>query len=254
MSDPTIETTEQMLGLADPPGELVVDGSGDMFNRIAKNYDRLNRIISMGFDQGWRRKLVAAATATDGALFLDLATGTADVALALAKKQPEARVVGLDPSFGMLDVGRDKVGLRGLSERVSLIEGDAQALPFEDSAFDAITMSFGIRNVPDRDSALREMCRVLKPGGIVAILELGEPRKGLLAPLARWHVHHVVPWLGAWLSGEAEYRYLHESIAAFPTPDAFLKRIEAAGFESACFQAMMLDVAHLYVGRVPLDA
>ena len=243
-----------MLGLAEPPGELAVDGSGGMFDRIAKDYDRLNRIISMGFDQGWRRKLVSAATAANGDLFLDLATGTADVALALAAAQPAARVVGLDPSLGMLEVGRQKVIDKECAERISLIEGDAQALPFEDDTFDAITMSFGIRNVPDRDSALREMYRVLKPGGTVAILELGEPREGWLAPFARWHVHSVVPRLGAWLSGEAEYRYLHESIAAFPAPDAFLGRIEAAGFSEPTVRAMMMDVAHLYVGRVPDDA
>ena len=134
MTDPTRETTAQMLGLEEPPSSFpsVPDGSGTMFDRIAKDYDRLNRIISLGLDKAWRRKLVRAATRGGGTLFLDLATGTADVAIALAGATPHGRVVGLDPSLGMLQVGREKVDARDWTDRITLVEGDAQALMLTD--------------------------------------------------------------------------------------------------------------------------
>src|SRR5690606_23666848 len=119
----------------------------------------------------------------------------------------------------------------GLSERITLVEGDAQQLPFEDASFDAATIAFGIRNVPDRPRALREMARVVRPGGRVAVLELSEPPGGLLGSLARIHVHHIVPFLGALISGSKEYRYLQRSIAAFPPPEQFAATMREAGLD-----------------------
>src|SRR5688572_25248039 len=148
------------------------EGSGAMFDGIARRYDLLNRVISLGIDQNWRRQTVAALNLRPGARVLDLATGTADLAIMAARKEPGARVVGLDPSQGMLEVGREKVARAGLTERVELVAGDAQSLPFPDGSFDGICMAFGIRNVTDRDRALREMARVTRPAGRIAILEL----------------------------------------------------------------------------------
>lgn len=224
------------------------DGSGQMFDRIAGRYDFLNRVLSLGMDQGWRRKLVASMP-DDSARILDVATGTADVALALADAYPAAEVVGLDPSVGMLEVGREKVTARQLDARVRLVEGDAQAMPFPDDHFDGATIAFGIRNVPDRLQGLREMARVVRPGGPVVVLELGEPRGGLMAPFARFHVRHVVPRIGALLSGDKEYRYLQTSVAAFPAPEAFTALMTEAGLAEARFERMSFDAAHLYVGR-----
>src|SRR5699024_4765750 len=147
---------------------------------------------------------------------LDLATGTADLALLTARMSADAQIVGLDPSAKMLAVGGAKVERLGFGPRIELLEGDAQSLPFEDDSFDGVTIAFGSRNVPDRGRALREMARVTKPGGRVAILELSEPQSGILGAFARIHVHHVVPFLGALVSGSKEYRYLQRSIAAFP--------------------------------------
>lgn len=227
-------------------------GGGAMFDRIAERYDLLNRLLSMGLDKLWRRKLLAALGPLSGSdEVLDVASGTADVALAIARRTPGLRVVGLDPSAGMLAVGRRKAEAAGLAEVVELVVGDAQAMPFADDRFAGATIAFGIRNVPDRLAGLREMTRCVRPGGVVAVLELGEPRDGLLAPLARIHVHHVVPRLGAWLSGAQEYRYLQSSIAAFPPPEAFAALMEQAGLEQVRWQAMLPAVAHLYVGRVP---
>lgn len=230
------------------PGVKVesADGSGLMFDQIARRYDLLNRVISLGLDQSWRTKLINALP-REGEL-LDVATGTADVALSIAKRHPKTRVIGLDPSVGMLDVGRLKVGKRALTERVSLEVGDALAMSYEDDRFEGSCVAFGVRNFPDRLQGLKEMRRVTKPGGPVAILELSEPRGGLFAPFARLHVHHVVPWLGAILSGNKEYRYLQKSVAAFPPPEMFKGLMEEAGLTDVKVERMPFGVAHLYVG------
>lgn len=230
----------------------VTPGSGAMFDAIAPRYDLLNRLVSLGLDQGWRRALVrAVAPGPEVArpVLLDLATGTADVAVALGRAYPRAQVVGVDPSRRMLAVGAEKLRRAGLDGRVGLLEGDAQALPLPDGAVDGITIAFGIRNVPDRARAAAEMARVARPGAPLAILELGEPRRGLLRPFARFHVHTVVPTVGAWLSGAGEYRYLARSIAAFPAPEAFLVLLARAGWKDPRVTRLGFDAAHLYVGR-----
>lgn len=226
-------------------------GSGQMFDGIAQRYDLLNRLISLGVDQRWRRKTVQALQLKAGSEVLDVATGTADLALLTARMHTEGRVVGLDPSTKMLDVGRTKIERAGLGGRIELLEGDAQALPFESERFDGITMAFGIRNVPDRALALTELFRVLKPGARVAILELSEPKSGLLAAGARFHMHSVVPWLGGLLSGSREYRYLPQSIAAFPPPEQFADMMRQAGMEVVAVESLTFGVCHLYVGRRP---
>ncbi len=223
------------------------EGSGAMFDDIAARYDLLNRIISLGLDQSWRRKTVAALEIQPGQRVLDLATGTADLALRVAAGIEGVQVVGLDPSGNMLQVGQRKVQASAQADRVQLIRGDAQALPFADDSFDHVCMAFGIRNVPDRPRALREMSRITRPGGRIAILELAEPREGALSPLARLHVHHVVPWLGSLLSGSREYRYLQRSIAAFPPAAAFCQTMEDCGLRMLRCEPLTLGVATLYV-------
>ncbi len=222
-------------------------GSGAMFDRIAHRYDLLNRVISLGVDQRWRKRTVASLQLTAGHRVLDLATGTGDLAMMIARLHPEVTVVGSDPSEGMLSVGRDKVRAASMGSRVVLEAGDAQALPYPDQSFDAVTMAFGIRNVPDRPKALREIARVVKPGGRIAILELSEPRGGLLAPFARFHVHTVVPTIGALLSGSKEYRYLQESIAKFPAPDEFATILRDSGHEVLAVEPMTFGTVCLFV-------
>ncbi|MBK6580048.1 MAG: bifunctional demethylmenaquinone methyltransferase/2-methoxy-6-polyprenyl-1,4-benzoquinol methylase UbiE [Sandaracinaceae bacterium] len=224
-------------------------GSGQMFDNIADGYDRLNRIMSMGVDQSWRRKTVAALNVTPGARVLDLATGTGDLAIQIAETHPDCTVVGVDPSVNMLRVGRTKVDAAKLSKRVTLLEGDAQSLPFDPGSLDAACIAFGIRNVPDRERGLREMARVVKPGGRVCVLELSEPKQGVLSPFARFHIRQVVPRLGAWLSGSKEYRYLQESIAAFPDPEDFAAMMERAGLQMVSLERLTLGVCCLYVAE-----
>jgi len=225
-------------------------GGGAMFDRIAARYDRLNGLMSMGLHRLWRRRLVAAlGPLAPGDRVLDLASGTADVAIAVARRHPDVAVIGVDPSEGMLAVGRHKVGRAGLDARVQLQLGDAQALELPDDSVAASCIAFGIRNVPDRLAGLREMARVTRPGGPVVVLELSWPRGGALSPLARFHVRHVLPRLGAWLSGEQEYRYLADSIAAFPPPAEFAALMAEAGVAGVSSRPMTLRTAHLFVGR-----
>jgi demethylmenaquinone methyltransferase/2-methoxy-6-polyprenyl-1,4-benzoquinol methylase len=225
------------------------EGSGAMFDGIAHRYDLVNRVISLGIDQSWRKKTVKALELEPGARVLDLATGTGDLAIMVARTHPEVTVVGVDPSQKMLEVGRKKLTETGLDRRIELAVGDAQALDFPDRSFDGLCIAFGIRNVPDRLQGLREMARVTKLGGRVAILELSEPRGGVLGPLARFHVHNVVPTIGALLSGAPEYRYLQKSIAAFPPAAEFEALMNEAGLRIVASTALTFGVCHLYVGE-----
>lgn len=222
-------------------------GSGAMFDNIADRYDLLNRIISLGIDQSWRRRTVDALGLGSQSHALDLATGTGDLAILMAQRAPGCRVTGVDPSVKMLEVGRTKVERLKLEGRIELEEGDAQSLKFADNTFDGTTIAFGIRNVPDRIQGLREMARVTRPGGRIAILELSEPRGGLMAPLARFHVHTLVPWVGSLLSGAKEYRYLQRSIEAFPPAHEFAETMRQAGLEIVEVTPLTFGVAHLYV-------
>ncbi len=221
-------------------------GSGEMFDRIAARYDLVNRILSFGVDQNWRTRTVNALELRPGGHVLDLATGTADLALKVAAQHPDVTIVGLDPSQGMLAIGRQKVQRAALEDRIELCAGDAEQLPFEASSFDGLCIAFGIRNVPDRGRALREMARVVRPGGRIAILELSEP-SGVLGPLARFHVHTLVPFIGALLSGRREYRYLEQSIAAFPAAPAFAELMRQSGLEVLAVTPLTFGVCHLYV-------
>jgi demethylmenaquinone methyltransferase/2-methoxy-6-polyprenyl-1,4-benzoquinol methylase len=220
-----------------------------MFDQIAPRYDLLNRLMSLGMDGAWRRRLLDAVGAPSA--LLDLATGTADVAIAAARRFPGAAVVGLDPSSQMLRLGAAKLAGAGLGSRISLLEGDAQELPFASGRFDAVTIAFGIRNVPDRPRALREMRRVLRRGGRLGILELGEPADGAFVGPSRLYIHRLVPALGKLLSSEEEYRYLSRSIAAFPRAVEFAKTVAEAGFGGVGVRRLMAGAVHVFSGIVP---
>ena len=246
MTEPLGGYVDARSGAGGPDGQARA-GSGAMFDGIAPRYDLLNRVLSFGLDERWRRQTVAALQLGREARVLDLATGTADLAIRISRQYSDSTVTGVDPSAGMLAIGRDKVARVGVSERVELVVGDAQALPHPDDSFDGVCMAFGIRNVPDRPRALAEMARVTRPGGRVAILELSEPHSGLLGPLARFHIRVLVPRIGALLSGSREYRYLQRSIAAFPPPERFARIMADAGLQVVRVAPLTFGVCHLYV-------
>lgn len=250
-SEPTPPPTAAMTAI--PPGAPPAPlGSGQMFDRIAGRYDLLNRVLSLGIDRSWRKRTVRALELGDEPRrVLDLATGTGDLAIEIARGHAATSVVGVDPSANMLELGRKKVAAAGLEGRVEMLLGDAQGLDFPDDSFDAATIAFGIRNVPDRAAGLREMARVVRPGGKVAVLELGEPRRGALARLVRFHTRRVVPWVGGLLSGQREYSYLQRSIAAFPDPDTFAKMMSDAGLGVTIVRPMMFGVCTLFVAIKP---
>jgi demethylmenaquinone methyltransferase/2-methoxy-6-polyprenyl-1,4-benzoquinol methylase len=223
-------------------------GSGEMFDGIAHRYDPLNRLMTFGLDRGWRKKMVRALELPAEAKVLDLATGTAAVAILAARRHPDAEVIGLDPSPKMLELGRRKVAAEALGDRVRLELGEAEKLPYRDESFDGVTIAFGIRNVADRTAALREIVRVVKPEGVVAILEANEPR-GILAPLTRFYCRYLVPLFGALLSSGQEYRYLQTSMEAFPPPAFFSAMMAGCGLEVQEIRSLGFGTCTLFVAR-----
>lgn len=221
------------------------DGSGAMFDAIADRYDLLNRINSLGMDHRWRRETVRALDLLPGHRLLDVATGTADLLVEVGRRHPGVELTGLDPSSGMLEIGRGKLEARSL--HADLVVGSAEQMAFPDGRFDRIAICFGIRNVPDRTAGLREMHRVLAEGGRLAVLELSEPEGGPMAALARFHVRQVVPRVGALVSKGDEYRYLRASIEAFPRPPAFARMLEEAGFTGVRIRRFSFGACVLFV-------
>lgn len=222
----------------------------DMFNAIAGNYDFLNRILSLGIDVGWRKKTVRAVAQYQPKRILDVATGTADLAMALAKGCPGAHVEGADISAGMLEVGRQKVAQKNMTDRVQLILGDGEKLPFESDRFDAVTVAFGVRNFENLHAGLVDMLRVLKPGAPLAVLEFSQPTSQPFRGLYFFYFKHVLPRIGKWISRDASaYTYLPASVEAFPYGAAFLNELERAGFKNAQARPLTWGIATLYVAE-----
>ena len=221
-----------------------------MFGGIAPRYDLLNRLLSFARDRYWRREAVAQARLPSGGAALDVCTGTADMALELARQFPSAKtIVGVDFCLPMIRIGVEKVARKGLVDRIRLQAGSAEALPFDANIFDAVTIAFGIRNVVDRKCGLAELWRVLRPGGVGIILEFATPRGPLFGWLYRAYFHCGLPWVGGLISGDAQaYRYLPASVTAFPGPQELSRMMEEVGFRDVHFRAMTGGIVTLHVG------
>lgn len=240
-----------------PAGPLPLDKApsriAGMFDAIAARYDLLNMVLSLGLDRQWRRRAIASLQLTGTERVLDVCAGTADVAIGTALAQPGShRVVGVDFAGAMLAKGREKIAAAGLSSRVQLVRGDAMHLPVADASVDALTIAFGIRNVQVTDAACREMLRVLKPGGRLAILEFGLPQAPGLRQLYSWYFLRVLPRIGSLVSRHGgAYSYLPASVGAFPWGQDFADLLTRAGFCAVASRPLTLGVVYLYTASRP---
>ncbi|MCH8028437.1 MAG: ubiquinone/menaquinone biosynthesis methyltransferase [Candidatus Dadabacteria bacterium] len=217
-----------------------------LFTKLAGNYDRLNSICSLGIDASWRKRL--AAEIGQCQRVLDVATGTAEVCIEVARKWPDAKITGIDPSSHMIRIAEEKTRKLGLEGRIDLVEGSAENLPFEDGLFDAVTIAFGIRNTVDPLLSLREMARVLRPSGSIGVLEFAVPSNSLFSPIYMFYMRNVIPLLGSIFGCRPEYRYLAESIPSFPQRTEFAELMRDAGFEPPRWFELTLGIVVLYSG------
>ncbi len=219
-----------------------------MFDNISGNYDDLNRVISFGTDVKWRKKVIALVSAQNPKSILDIATGTGDLAIQMAPIKAE-RIVGLDLSEGMLKVGRKKIAAKNLDNRIEMIQGDSEALPFDDDAFNAITVAFGVRNFENLEKGLAEIYRVLKPGGIFVVLETSVPTKFPFKQGYKFYSGYVLPLIGKAFSKDKDaYSYLSESAASFPYGENFNNILKKIGFTNVEHQPQTFGVATIYKG------
>ena len=220
-----------------------------MFESIAFSYDFQNSFLSLGQDISWRRTLARSLQVSRGGIVLDLATGTAELAMEICIRNPRVRVAGLDFSPRMLAIGRRKVRTKGLSRRIDLTLGDARRLPFRAGSFDGATMAFGIRNIRERNDVLGEIRRVLKEGAQLWIMEFDCPDYPVLGKLYRFYFDHIMPPIGNWLSRtDYAYSYLARSVHGFPPEKEFLQEIADAGFASLGVKRLSLGIAKIYGG------
>lgn len=224
--------------------------SFELFNAIATRYDFINSVLSLGLHSSWRRQIRERLPQRHPLKVLDLATGTADVALELVKNPRVNKVQGLDLSEEMVRIGQQKVAAQKLEHRIQLGIGDAQNIPHGDCEFDAVTIAFGIRNVPDVSKCLRECYRVLKPEGRLLVLEFSLPPSKLMRQLHLFYLRNILPKIGRLLSGhQVAYQYLNETIEEFPYSEAFVHLMEEAGFEEASFKRLSFGIVNLYWGE-----
>lgn len=219
-----------------------------MFDNISKEYDGLNRVISLGIDQSWRKNVVNIVNSIHPESILDIATGTGDLAIMMAEKTNAPKITGLDISEGMLNVGREKVAQKKLSNRIELVVGDSENLPFNDNSFDAITVSFGVRNFETLEIGLSEILRVLKPNGKFVILETSVPTKFPFKQGYQFHCNVLLPIIGKLFSKDKKaYGYLSESAANFPYGEKLNNILRKIGFIDVKNLPQTFGVASIYV-------
>tara|TARA_E500000331_G_scaffold354234_1_gene406746 strand:- start:735 stop:1457 length:723 start_codon:yes stop_codon:yes gene_type:complete len=219
-----------------------------MFNSISGKYDFLNHFLSLGIDILWRKRAVRLLKKYQPKLILDIATGTGDFAIEALSLNPE-KIIGVDISEGMLSIGREKLIKKNLTDKIELLSGDSEVLPFEDNFFDAVIVSFGVRNFENLEKGLSDMLRVLKPGGKVLILEFSKPKLFPFKQIYRFYFQWILPKIGKLISNNhAAYTYLPDSVEAFPDGDDFLNILYKIGFQKNQCTPLTLGISSIYSG------
>jgi demethylmenaquinone methyltransferase/2-methoxy-6-polyprenyl-1,4-benzoquinol methylase len=222
----------------------------DMFDRIAFRYDFMNRFLSGGIDVRWRKKAIKELQQADPQTILDVATGTADVAIMMTKYLSPKKIIGIDISEGMLDLGRKKIAELKLNNTIELQHGDSEAINFADNSFDAITVAFGVRNFASLEKGLAEMLRVLKPGGKLVVLEFSKPKQGFLKKIYSLYMKIAAAGIGKWIAKNREaYEYLNESVNAFPEGNNFVEILNKAGYTNTYLKKLTLGICTIYCGK-----
>ena len=220
-----------------------------MFDEISPKYDFLNHLLSFGIDRSWRKKLVQILGEHDPKTILDVATGTGDLAIAISVLNPK-KIVGIDISEKMLSIGKQKISQLGLESLITLQNADAEKIPFSDHSFEAITVAFGVRNFEDLRKGLSEMKRVLRPGGIIAILEFSHPQTFPMKQMYRIYSRYGIPLIGKLISNnDRAYRYLPDSVAAFPSGKDFLRILEELKLKNVHGVGLSMGIATIYVAE-----
>ncbi len=217
-----------------------------MFDNIAPKYDFLNHFLSFGIDKIWRRRAISLLKSLESPVLLDIATGTGDLAITATRLKPQS-ITGVDLSAEMLKVGKQKVAQKGLTELITLLQGDSEDLPLNDNTFDAATVAFGVRNFENLNKGLNEINRVLKPGGKFVVLEFSNPSTFPFKQLYTFYSKYILPWWGGLFSKDrAAYEYLPESVAAFPEGQKFVDELNKSGFKALKVWKQTFGVATIY--------
>lgn len=220
-----------------------------MFNDIAPKYDLLNHLLSADIDKIWRKKLRKQLAGDNPKIILDVASGTGDLAIELAK-MPVDKIIGIDIAADMLEIGKVKVRKKGLDKKIQLQVGDSEAIDFASEYFDAVTVAFGVRNYEDLGKGLKEMQRVLKPGGKVAVLEFSKPSTFPMKNIYWFYFKYILPVIGKMVSRHSSaYTYLPDSVAAFPEGDVFMEELRKAGFKNPRQNRLTFGIATLYIAE-----
>ena len=224
----------------------------EMFDNISSNYDFLNHFLSFGIDHIWRRKTIRLMQAKNPKLILDVATCTGDLAFAAYKKLNPDKIIGLDLSNGMLEVGRNKIKKKKLENKLEFVQGDSENLPFEDNFFDSVMVSFGVRNFENLNMGLKEIFRVLKPGGNIFVLEFSKPKKFPVKQLFGFYSKSILPLLGSFFSKDkSAYHYLPESVDAFPEGNNFTNELDQVGFSNSSYKTLTGGISSIYIAEKP---
>ncbi len=221
------------------------------FDRIARKYDVTNKIISCGCDVIWRKKLINLLDINENTRMIDLACGTGDIPIQVAKKHKNIKIIGADLSTGMLEIAKKKCVNAGLEERISWVKTDIQDMQFENSSFDVVTMVFGLRNLPDMEKGISEISRILKPGGKAFIMEFSLPENKIMRSLHIFYLRYIIPFLGNLITGDKKmYQYLGKTIENFPPPESVCKMM-GKYFPDVSVKRLFAGMVTIYMASTP---